>query len=120
MSLLDKLKLDKFKLDELNQALRDLAFNKHQTSRNDIAHFCEHDGICINFTPARSTWHALAPCALKPWWLFLQPLRSKTKIDMHNQTTQETDKATNKKTDKETTAQKITTKNADTEVTENA
>jgi len=111
VSLLDKLKLEKFRLDELNQALRDLAFNKHQTSRNDIAHFCEHDGICINFTPVRTTWHALAPCALKPWWLFLQPLRNKT---------QETNKATNLETDKETTAQKITTKNADTEVTENA
>jgi hypothetical protein len=112
MSLLDKLKLDKFRLDELNQTLRDLAFNKHQTSRNDIAHFCEHDGICINFTPVRTTWHALAPCAIKPWWLFLQPLRNKIQIVMHNQTTQETNK--------ETTAQKITTKNADSEVTENA
>jgi len=112
--------LDKFRLEELNRALRDLAFNKHQISRNDIAHFCEHDGICINFTPVRTTWHALAPCAIKPWWLFLQPLRNKTQLDMYNQTTQEKNKATNIETDKETTAQKITTKNADIEVTENA
>jgi hypothetical protein len=112
--------LDKFKLDELNRALRDLTFKKDQASRNAIAHFCEHDGICINFTPVRATWHALAPCALKPWWVFLQPLRNKTQVDMHNQITQETNKATNIETDKETTAQKITTKNTDTEVTENA
>jgi hypothetical protein len=104
--------LDKFKLEDMNRVLRDLAFNKHQASRNDIAHFCEHDGICINFTPVRSTWHALAPCALKPWWLFLQPLRNKSQADAHNQTTAERNK--------ETTVQKITTINADTEVTDNA
>ena len=70
---------DKFKQDELNQVIYDLLFKKHQISRNDIAHFCEHDGICICFTQASTTWHALAPCALKPWWLFLNPLRSNTK-----------------------------------------
>lgn len=115
MSLLDKLKLDKFKLDELNQKLRDLPFNRHQRSRSEIAHFCEHDGICISFTAARTTWHALAPCALKPWWLFLQPLRKKRSKDM----LQETNKETHKETRKETHAQKIT-KNAELEVTENA
>lgn len=62
-------------IDELNQVIYDLPFKKHQVRRENIAHFCEHDGICISFTRARTTWHALAPCALKPWWLFLNPLR---------------------------------------------
>ena len=66
-------------IDELNQVIYDLPFKKHQVRRENIAHFCEHDGICINFTRARTTWHALAPCALKPWWLFLEPLRKNLK-----------------------------------------
>ena len=61
-------------IDELNQIISDLPFNKHQPSRKDVAHFCEHDGICIRYTPARTTWHALTPCAFKPWWLFLEPV----------------------------------------------
>lgn len=70
----------RLKLDKLNKVIDDLPFHKNQTSRNDMAQFCEHDGICIYFTNAGSTrkrtaWHALAPCALKPWWLFLNPLR---------------------------------------------
>ncbi len=70
----------RLKLDKLNKVIDDLPFHKHQASRNDMAQFCEHDGICIYFTNAGSTrrrtaWHALAPCALKPWWLFLNPLR---------------------------------------------
>ena len=55
--------------------------------QHDNAHFCEHDGICINFTQARTTWHALAPCALKPWWLFLNPLRK----NRQNKITKNTD-----------------------------
>ncbi|MCK4675362.1 MAG: hypothetical protein KAT61_05565 [Gammaproteobacteria bacterium] len=70
----------KLKLDELNNVLNDLPFNRHQAEQSDIACFCEHDGICIYFTNAGSTrkstaWRALAPCALKPWWLFLKPSR---------------------------------------------
>jgi len=61
-------------IDELNQILSDLPFNKHQASRKDVAHFCEHDGICIRYTRARTTWRALTPCAFKPWWLFLEPV----------------------------------------------
>lgn len=99
---------DKFKLDELNEILLDLPFNKHQPSQSEIAHFCEHDGICIHFTRARTTWHALAPCALKPWWLFLEPLRK----NLHNKLTQQQEKQNEKN------AIKIT-KNADLEVTEN-
>jgi len=79
MSLLNKLKPD-----ELNRVIHDLLLKKNQASRDEIAHFCEHDGICINFTRARATWHALAPCALKPWWIFLNPLKKDTRNNMHN------------------------------------
>lgn len=83
----------RLKLDKLNKVIDDLPFHKHQTSRNDMAQFCEHDGICIYFTNAGSTrkrtaWHALAPCALKPWWLFLNPLRrNKPSDNQKNKTT---------------------------------
>ena len=93
-------------IDELNQVIYDLPFNKHQPSRNDVAHFCEHDGVYIRFTRARTTWHALAPCAFKPWWLFLAPLRK----SISNTLTLQEDKTIKMKT----------IKNADTEVTENA
>lgn len=62
----------RLKLDELNKVIDDLPFSRHQIKQNNIAQFCEHDGIFIQFTQARTTWHALAPCALKPWWLFLK------------------------------------------------
>ena len=70
----------KLKLDKLNKVFNDLPFHKQQTKQNNMAQFCEHDGICIYFTNAgptqkRTAWHALAPCALKPWWLFLKPSR---------------------------------------------
>ena len=82
----------RLKLDKLNKVIDDLPFHKNQTSRNDMAQFCEHDGICIYFTNAGSTrrrtaWHALAPCALKPWWLFLNPLRRKKPSDSQNNKT---------------------------------
>ncbi|MCK5395573.1 MAG: hypothetical protein KAJ32_06255 [Gammaproteobacteria bacterium] len=82
MSLFDKLNLE-----ELNKVINDLPFNKHQTNRKEIAHFCEHDGISIRFTRARETWHALAPCALKPWWLSLKPIRKNTKQQENKITT---------------------------------
>ncbi|NOQ89382.1 MAG: hypothetical protein GQ549_00380 [Gammaproteobacteria bacterium] len=80
------------KLDKLNKVINDFPFHKHQTKQNNMAQFCEHDGISIYFTNAgttqkRTAWHALAPCALKPWWLFLNPLRQ-AKIK-HQQTKQE-------------------------------
>jgi len=66
-------------LDGLGSVIYNFSFynhnHKHQTRRGDMTYFCEHDGICINFTPVRHTWHALAPCALKPWWLFLKTAR---------------------------------------------
>ena len=70
MSLLDKLKRE-----QLNQRLYGFLFHKDQAKNSEFAHFCEHDGISISFTRAQTTWHAMAPCALKPWWLFLNPLK---------------------------------------------
>ena len=57
--------------------------NTFSAKRKEFVHFCEHDGIYIHFTKARSTWHALAPCALKPWWLFLKPLKKPLNKNMH-------------------------------------
>ncbi len=86
MSLFDRLKLKNLKLDELNQMINNLPFNKHHTDRNDVAHFCEHDGINIRFTRAKATWHAMAPCALKPWWLFLEPLKKNIRKNLSDTT----------------------------------
>lgn len=94
MSLFDKLKLE-----ELNKVLNDLPFNKHQTNRDEIAHFCEHDGIHISFTRASSTWLAQTPCAFKPWWLSLQPIRQNIEEASPSNTMQQQEN-------------KITTKNA--------
>lgn len=96
-------------IDELNQVLNDLPFNRYQMKRSEIAHFCEHDGICIRFTPARTTWLAQAPCAIKPWWLFLSPLRKNLKINMRGFTQQRHDDTSTTKIKKE-----------DTEVIDNA
>lgn len=102
-------------IDELNQVIYDLPFNKHQMKRSDIAHFCEHDGISISFTRARTTWQALAPCAVKPWWLFLEPLRKNLKTNMLDKLKPE---QKNQVLNKDTSTTKI--KNEETEVIENA
>jgi len=60
---------------ELRQALYDLPLAS-KPSRKVVAHFCEHDGIHIEFTRARTTWHAMAPSAVKPWWLILEPMKN--------------------------------------------
>ena len=102
-------------IDELNQVIDDLPFNRHQMKRSDIAHFCEHDGIYISFTRARTTWRARAPSAIKPWWLFLEPLRKNLRKDMLNKLMREqNDKIQNN----DTRTTKII--NEETEVTENA
>lgn len=106
-------------IDELNQVIYDLPFNKHQMNRNDIAHFCEHDGICISFTRARTTWHALAPCAVKPWWLFLAPLRRKPRENL-NGNKRDNLKLQDKKQEKNNDTSTTNIKNRDIEVTENA
>lgn len=93
MSLFDKLKLE-----EISKVISDLSFNKQQTNRNEVAHFCEHDGIFIRFTHARETWHALAPCALKPWRLSLKPVRKNTEEILQNDMTQQENRITTKNT----------------------
>ena len=109
-------------IDELNQILSDLPFNKHQPSRKDVAHFCEHDGICIRYTRARTTWRALTPSAFKPWWLFLEPVIKEAVIKepvikepaTQIRQTRHLQQEQNNKT------HKIITKDADLEVTDNA
>ena len=102
-------------IDELNQVIYNLPFHKQPVSRNEIAHFCEHDGIYIHFTQARTTWHALAPCALKPWWLFLKPLRKS--VSTKNVSTINTPAQLN---DTEKKEEKIKITKTDSEVIENA
>jgi len=80
VSLLAKLRLVKSNQNGLNTNYFNQSFNKQQTNQSGIAYFCEHDGICIKFTQAglssaKSSWQAITPCALKPWWLFLKPLQ---------------------------------------------
>ena len=82
MNLLAKLKLLKLNQSRSNTNYFDQPFNEQQRAQNNMAYFCEHDGICIRFTQAgfthaKSSWHAITPCALKPWWLFLKPLQKK-------------------------------------------
>lgn len=98
-------------IDELNQIVNDLPFNKHPSDRRKIAHFCEHDGITIRFTRARTTWLARTPGAVKPWWLFLEPLR-KQQTDTFNNNSEHNRKHNNN--DKAVTAIPAT------EVNENA
>ena len=62
---------------ELKQAIYDLPLAK-KPGRDKIAHFCEHNGIRRTFTRARTTWQVLAPSAIKPWWIILEPLKNKT------------------------------------------
>jgi len=89
-------------IKELKQVIDELSFRTElrvsKAQRDKTAHFCEHSGICIEFTQARKTWHALAPLAVRPWWLKLNTVRIKKKINSN----------TNNK------------KNATTEVLENA
>ena len=60
---------------ELKQIIYDLPFKKIKPSRNEVAHFCEHDGISIQFRRARTTWRALLPSTLRPWGLTLEPIK---------------------------------------------
>jgi hypothetical protein len=95
VSLFDYLKLDSLKqsstkLSKLNHRKNNWPFKylvktDHQTNRDEVAHFCEHDGIRIQFTRASTTWQAHAPCALKPWWLFLRPLKKSFSNESSNE-----------------------------------
>ena len=94
MSLFDRLKLGK-----ISKAITGSPYNKRKANRKEVAHFCEHDGICIRFTRAKEAWHALAPCALKPWWLSLKPQRkdkNNEKTLQNNMTQQQENKITTK------------------------
>lgn len=98
--------------DELEQERQPALFGlprarqaNNPSGGDNIARFCEHDGIFIHFSRARSSWQALATGALKPWWLTLKPFRA-TKQAI--QKARQQNKNTNNK------------KNAKIEVTENA
>ena len=112
MNLLDRFLKDKNNRKELNQKLCDFLFKQHQEKGKSIARFCEHDGISIWFTPAHTSWHANAPCALKPWWLFLKPV--KTDTIMNNDALNKNINAITKTTRTKTATTKIieVTKNA--------
>jgi hypothetical protein len=77
-------------IKELKQVIYDLPLRvdlkANRAYRKKVAHFCEHNGIYIEFTQASSTWHALAPSALRPWWLKLRTVRSvkKTRDNLNN------------------------------------
>jgi hypothetical protein len=74
-------------IKELKQVIYELPFRADLKAssayRKKVAHFCEHNGICIEFTQARKTWHALAPLAVRPWWLTLSTIRA-VKKSKHN------------------------------------
>jgi hypothetical protein len=77
-------------IKELKQIIYELPLRSNLEAspahRKRVAHFCEHHGICIEFTQARKTWHALAPSAVKPWWLTLSTIRTinKQKNNINN------------------------------------
>ncbi len=92
---------------ELRQALYDLPVTG-KPSRKVIAHFCEHDGIRIQFTRARTTWHAMAPSSVKPWWMVLEPMidrhrrepqDAQQRDDSHPKTTESSSQADDKQND---------------------
>lgn len=69
---------------ELRQVLYDLPLAR-KPSRDEVAHFCEHDGIRLNFSRARTTWQALTPSAIKPWWMILDPMKHRmNNTNTHN------------------------------------
>ena len=60
---------------ELKQIFYDLEIVK-PPGRDEIAHFCRHQGIRIWFSRTRTTWQSIGPSAIKPWWMILEPLRT--------------------------------------------
>ena len=60
---------------EIKQIFYDLSLTG-EPGRDEIAHFCHHDGIRVCFKRARTTWHSLGPSAIKTWWMILEPLRT--------------------------------------------
>lgn len=64
-------------LAELRQAIYDLPLAR-KPGRDEVAHFCEHQGIRRRFTRVRTTWQALTPSAVRPWWIILDPMKHST------------------------------------------
>jgi len=60
---------------ELKQIFCDLELIR-QPGRDEIAHFCRHEGIRIWFSRSRTTWRSIGPAAIKPWWMILEPFRT--------------------------------------------
>ena len=60
---------------ELKQIFYDLELLK-PPGRDEVAHFCSHEGIRVRFSRTRTTWHSIGPSAIKPWWMILEPLRT--------------------------------------------
>jgi hypothetical protein len=74
---------------ELKQIFYDLSLAS-EPKRDEFAHFCNHQGIRISFSRARTTWHSIAPSAIKPWWMILEPLISVS--DNEHKVSEATDK----------------------------
>jgi len=68
---------------ELKEAIYDLPLAR-KPGRDEVAHFCEHHGIRRRFTRARTTWQAITPSTIKPWWIILNPMKK----TMNNKATQ--------------------------------
>ena len=58
---------------EIKQIFYDLEILK-EPGRDEIAHFCRHQGIRVWFSRTRTTWHSIGPSAIKPWWMILEPV----------------------------------------------
>ncbi len=70
-------------LAELKEAIYDLPLAR-KPGRDEVAHFCEHHGIRRRFVRARTTWQALTPSTVRPWWIILNPIKN----TMNNKATQ--------------------------------
>ena len=60
---------------ELKQIFYDLEII-NKPGRDEVAHFCRHEGIRVWFSRTRTTWQSIGPSAIKPWWMILEPLRT--------------------------------------------
>ena len=74
-------------INKLKQVIYGLPLKTGKSRRDKIAHFCEHHGIRIKFTPAKTTWHAIAPSAMRPWWLKLNTLKTANSAETNNRET---------------------------------
>lgn len=77
-------------INELKKVVYGLPTKTGRSRRDKIAHFCEHRGICIEFTPAKATWRAIVPSTIRPWWLELNTLKIACKTEMSDSNTAQT------------------------------